>query len=189
MAMAYRMVRWVLVLLISFTATACGRGVTIGITSSPEMQAGSVHLPDPRLSGPVSLERAIAGRQSVRQFTDEPLTDEEISQLLWSAQGITRGWGGRTAPSAGALYPLELYVATPNGFYHYIPDGHQMDSMSREDLRPTIWRASLRQSSIRQAPAVFVFTALYERTAEKYGDRAERYILLEVGHAAQNLLL
>ena len=187
--MANRVVRWVLLLLISFAGAACGHGLTVRTTSSPEMNAGPVHLPDPSLSGPVPLERAIAGRQSVRQFTGEPLTAAEISQLLWSAQGISRGWGGRTAPSAGALYPLELYVATPDGFYHYIPDGHLMDTLSREDLRPAIWRASLRQSSIRQAPAVFVFTAVYERTAAKYGDRAERYVLLEAGHAAQNLLL
>ena len=89
------------------------------VTASPPPQ--EMALPQPRLQGEVSLEETLARRRSVRSFTEEELTLEEISQLLWAAQGLTAGWGGRTAPSAGALYPLEVYVATANGLYHYVP--------------------------------------------------------------------
>ena len=182
--------RWILgLLLVTFIAAICGCRPVVRATAAPAPQPGIVALPEPRARGPLSLEQAMARRRSVREFTNEPLTLEEISQLLWAAQGITRGWGGRTAPSAGALYPLELYVATSDGLYHYIPDGHKAEIVSRDDLRQVIWRAGLRQEAIRQAPAVFVITAVYERTAVKYGDRAERYVHLEAGHAAQNLLL
>jgi SagB-type dehydrogenase family enzyme len=146
-------------------------------------------LPEPRLQGPLSLEEALARRRSVRSYTEEELTLEEISQLLWAAQGITADWGGRTAPSAGALYPLEVYVATPNGLYHYLPQGHKVLIESRDDLRLKLWQAGLRQDWIREAPAVFVIAAIYERTAKKYGGRAERYVKLEAGHACQNILL
>jgi SagB-type dehydrogenase family enzyme len=146
-------------------------------------------LPEPRLQGALSLEETLAQRRSVRSFTEEELTREEISQLLWAAQGLTAAWGGRTAPSAGALYPLEVYVATASGLYHYVPQGHKVIIESQDDLRLRIWEAGLKQDAIRDAPAVFVITAVYERTAKKYGDRAERYVKLEAGHACQNVLL
>lgn len=146
-------------------------------------------LPKPRLQGDISLEEALAQRRSVRSFTEEELTLEEISQLLWAAQGMTAAWGGRTAPSAGALYPLEVYVATANGLYHYVPQGHKVIIESQDDLRLKLWKAGLEQDVIRDAPAVFVITAIYERTAKKYGGRAERYVKLEAGHACQNVLL
>lgn len=113
----------------------------------------------------------------------------EISQLLWAAQGVTRGWGGRTAPSAGALYPLELYAVTPDGFLHYMPDEHTAMVVSRADLRRPLARAAFGQSAVEETPAVFVIAAVTSRTAAKYGPRAERYVTLEAGHAAQNLLL
>ena len=177
------------VLLFTLVGTVCGCSHVTRATEVAAPHPTSVALPDVRTRGPVSLEQTLAHRRSVRRFTNEPLTLQEISQLLWAAQGITAGWGGRTAPSAGALYPLELYVASPDGFYHYVPSDHTMELVSRDDLRPVIWEASLRQAPIRDAPVVFVITAVYERTAAKYGDRAERYALLEAGHAAQNLLL
>ena len=136
-----------------------------------------------------SLEETLAQRRSVRQYTDQPLTMEEISQLLWAAQGVTRDWGARTAPSAGALYPLEVYVATPEGLYHYLPDGHRAEMLSQEDLRRALARAGLDQSAIHDAPAVFVIAAVYARTSGKYGKRAERYVKLEAGHVGQNILL
>jgi SagB-type dehydrogenase family enzyme len=104
-------------------------------------------------------------------------------------QGITRDWGARSAPSAGALYPLEVYVATAQGLYHYLPEGHQTVLAPRLGLRQALWEAGLKQDWIREAPAVFVIAAVYERTSAKYGDRAERYVHMEVGHAAENLLL
>ena len=125
----------------------------------------------------------------IHGFTEEELTLEEISQLLWAAQGLTAAWGGRTAPSAGGLYPLEIYVATADGLYHYVPRGHKVIIESQDDLRPKLWEAGLKQDAIRDAAAVFVITAVYERTAKKYGGRAERYVKLEAGHACQNILL
>lgn len=177
-------VLWVLVL-IAGVAAGCAPRAVEGSPTPPE----EIPLPPPRLQGPMSLEETLAARRSVRSFTDEPLTLEKIGQLLWAAQGITREWGGRTAPSAGALYPLEVYVATPDGLYHYVPQGHRLEVKSRTDLREALWEAGLMQDAIRESPAVFVVTAVYERTAGKYGARAERYVHLEAGHAAQNLLL
>jgi len=137
----------------------------------------------------VSLEAALTARQSIRDYTDQALSLEDLAQLFWSAQGVTRPWGGRTAPSAGALYPLELYAATGDAVYHYLPAQHQAEIWLDEDIRASLWAAGLRQEALKQAPAVFILTAVYARTSTKYGDRAERYVKLEAGHAAQNLLL
>jgi SagB-type dehydrogenase family enzyme len=165
----------------------CAARVEEQINASPAVEEFS--LPTPTLKGEMSLEEALTLRQSVRNFTAESLTLAEIGQLLWAAQGITRDWGGRTAPSAGALYPLEVYVATADGLYHYLPQGHKVRVESPTDLRQALWSAGLKQDAIRQAPAVFVIAAVYARTEGKYGARAERYVKLEAGHAAQNLLL
>ena len=138
----------------------------------------------------MSLEEALARRRSVREFTREALTERELSQLLWAAQGITHAEGLRTAPSAGALYPLEIYVASAGGFYRYEARPHQLARLSDRDLRAAMRRAALDQEAITQAPAVFVIAAVYERTSRKYGAaRTPRYLHMEVGHAAQNLLL
>ena len=146
-------------------------------------------LPQPRLQGEQSLEDTLARRRSVREFTEEPLTGAAISQLLWAAQGFTDRAGLRTAPSAGALYPLELYVATASGLHHYAPTTHQLSRRDERDLRSAIQAAALGQAAVGDAPAVFVMTAVYARTRGKYGARAERYAHMEAGHAAQNLLL
>jgi len=146
-------------------------------------------LPPPRQESEVSLEETLSRRRSVREFTERPLTWEEIGQLLWATQGITADWGGRTAPSAGALYPLEVYVATAEGVYHYLPQGHRVERVSSSDVRQALWRPALLQDWVRDAPAVFVIAGVYERTERKYGSRAERYVKLEAGHACQNLLL
>jgi SagB-type dehydrogenase family enzyme len=152
--------------------------------------AAVLRLPTPALAGRLSLEETLARRRTVRAFADQPLTEEELSQLLWAAQGITDPAGYRTAPSAGALYPLEIYVATEAGFFHYEPPQHQMSRRSHDDLRPAVHQAALAQDAILGAPAVFLITAVYERTAQKYGEaRSSRYVHLEAGHAAQNLLL
>jgi SagB-type dehydrogenase family enzyme len=125
----------------------------------------------------------------VRAFSEEELGDEELSQLLWAAQGETDPRGYRSAPSAGALYPLEIYIVTRAGLYRYEPAEHALGRVSGDDRRDAVWRAGLEQDSLREAPAIFVIAAVYARTAEKYGARAERYVHLEAGHAAQNLLL
>jgi SagB-type dehydrogenase family enzyme len=148
-----------------------------------------VALPAPAKVSRMSLEEALAKRRSVREFAAKPLAKEQLGQLLWAAQGVTHEDGMRTAPSAGALYPLEIYVATSAGFSHYLPSSHELERRSDRDLRPELYRAALRQDQVLKAPAVFVITAVYERTSRKYGDRGPRYVHLEAGHAAQNLLL
>jgi len=137
----------------------------------------------------MSLEEALAQRRSVREYAARPLSWAELAQLLWATQGQTDPRGLRAAPSAGALYPLELYVVLPDGWYRYRPAEHRLEQWGRDDRREALWTAGLRQDSLRQAPAVFVLTAVVERTQAKYGARAERYVYLEAGHAAQNLLL
>jgi SagB-type dehydrogenase family enzyme len=151
--------------------------------------SGEVSLPAPRLVGETTLEEAIASRRSVREFTNDVLSWQDLSQLLWAAQGITDDRGLRAAPSAGALYPLEVYVVLPTGAYRYVPARHAAELLSKGDLRESIWQAGLRQDALQDAPAIFVIAAVYERTEAKYGERAERYVKLEAGHAAQNLLL
>lgn len=149
-----------------------------------------MQLPAPEQKGKMSLEEALARRRSVREFTTKALTEREVSQLLWAAQGITHPEGLRTAPSAGALYPLEIYVATASGFYHYEPCSHRLIRLSDRDLRVAMRGAAMDQDAITQAPAVLVMAAVYERTSRKYGAaRTPRYVHMEAGHAAQNLLL
>lgn len=159
--------------------------------TSPPSAATSVRsqLPAPRPSGTVSLEEALAARRSIRDFTDEPLDLGQLSQLLWATQGVTAAWGGRTAPSAGALYPLEVYLATADGLSRYVPDGHRLEEITGADLRDELAGAALGQDPVADASAVFVITAVPARTEAKYGDRALRYVQLEAGHACQNLLL
>lgn len=149
----------------------------------------TIALPRPVDRG-MTLARALEARRSVRDFSPRPLSEIEMSQLLWAAQGITHGDGYRTAPSAGALYPLETYVATSAGFFHYVPRGHRLARLGDRDLRAAMQRAALGQPVIGSAPAVFVLAAIYRRTAAKYGpERGVRYAHIEAGHAAQNLLL
>lgn len=167
-----------------------------------------IPLPAPRLDGPMSVEEAFEQRRSVRSFPGDALSLESLSQLLWAAQGVTQPseeppegfrweWMGglRTAPSAGALYPLELYalvgsVATlPPGLYRYVPTAHALSLVAGEDLREALWGAALRQTAIREAPVSLVFAAVIARTRAKYGDRAERYVHVEVGSAAENVYL
>ncbi|MGD8759063.1 MAG: SagB/ThcOx family dehydrogenase [Anaerolineales bacterium] len=161
--------------------------------SAPPGQAGEgdvIVLPTPLLEGPLSLEEAILGRRSVRAYGDQPLTLGEISQLLWSAQGVTDPRGFRTAPSAGALYPLELYLVLAEGVYHYEESVHQLTSIQQGDVRADLCEAALGQDAVRDAPAVVVITAVYARTISNYGsERGPQYVHLEAGHAAQNLLL
>ncbi len=154
-----------------------------------------VKLPEPVKDGHVSVEKAISNRRSTRSFSDKPLTLQDVAQMLWAAQGISGPRGYRTAPSAGALYPLEVYVATgnveslPRGLYHYRTESHDLEIVSPGDHRQTIWEAALSQHPIREAPAVFVFLGVFPRTMGKYGKRGMQYVLIEAGHAAQNMLL
>jgi SagB-type dehydrogenase family enzyme len=159
-------------------------------------QAGDmIELPDVITDGDISLERAISLRRSVRAYRDAPLTLSELGQLLWSAQGVTNERGFRTAPSAGATFPLEMFVMVNNvgnlakGIYHYDPFDHSLELIRKEDVAEPLFGACLSQSMILEGGAVLIFTAVYERTTARYGDRGERYILNEVGHASQNVHL
>lgn len=145
-------------------------------------------LPPPVIDGSLPLEQAIELRRSVRVFEDRPLSSATLGQLLWAAQG-RREAGGRTAPSAGGLYPLEVYVASADGLVRYRPAEHAVETVVDRDLRSDIHDLALQQRAFRTAPAVVVMVGVEERMARKYGARAERYVLIEVGHAAQNLLL
>lgn len=154
--------------------------------TSPERRM----LPAPAPKGRMSLEETLAARRSVRLFADKPLTLEQIAQLCWAAQGITEPQRGlRTAPSAGAKYPMELYVVSAEGVDHYVPASHAFERHLPGDLRPALQQAAYSQECIRQAPACFVVAADVQRTASKYGDRAERYCFIEAGHIGQNVLL
>ena len=138
----------------------------------------------------MSFEETLAKRRSIRRFKAETLTGEQISQLCWAAQGVSdprRSY--RTCPSAGALYPLELYVVTAGGVEHYVPARHAMEKHISGDLRKKLRDAALGQSAITQAPTTFIIAGMVSRTQRKYGGRAQRYVLIEVGHAGQNLLL
>jgi SagB-type dehydrogenase family enzyme len=156
---------------------------------------GEYALPEPSLDGEVAVERALALRRSLREFAPEPLPLSAVSQLLWAAQGITDAAGLRTAPSAGALYPLEVYLVAGDvsgvrpGVYRYDPRRHRLVLGSEGDPRAGVARAALSQDWVAEAPAIVVLAAVYERTARKYGERAPRYVHMEVGHAAQNVYL
>lgn len=149
---------------------------------------GRLEFPPPA-TGSVSLERVVEDRRSTRAFTPTALTSAEIGQLLWAAQGVTADWGGRTAPSAGALYPLELHATTPSHTLHYLPDQHQAEILTETDLRADLMAAAGGQQAVGAAPLIIAIVVVPARTATKYGDRAGRYVDLEAGHAAQNLLL
>lgn len=155
----------------------------------------SIKLPEPKLSGKTSVEEALSKRRSARDYTKNFLHIKDISQLLWSAQGITNKRGDRTAPSAGALYPLEIYVAVgdvkvlKSGLYHYDPEKHSLKLQAEGDLRAKLAGVSLHQNSIEKAPAVIIISAVYERTRRKYGERGNRYVHMEAGCAAENIYL
>lgn len=154
-----------------------------------------IRLPQPRFAGPVSVEQALLQRRSIRNIARDPLTVDDLTQLLWAAQGVTRAQGYRTAPSAGALFPLELHVAAGcvtglrTGLYRYRPLDHALCVSSTVDLRPGLSRAALSQRPVERAPVVFLFTAVYHRCTATYGSRGVRYTDMEAGHAAQNLCL
>jgi len=159
---------------------------------------GSMQLPDPKLDGDVSLERTIHQRRTVRSFHSKALTLKQLSQLLWAAQGITEPGGfKRAAPSAGALYPMDIYGAVGKdcieglnpGVYLYDPGTHSLSLTHKGDVRRDIAMASLGQMWMSHAPLTFVITAEYSRITGKYGKRGVRYAMIEAGHIGQNIFL
>lgn len=168
--------------------------LTLSFTLSLKAEA-FIELPKPRIKGNVSIEETLNKRRSVREYSQEALSLNEVSQILWSAQGITDQRGGRTSPSAGALYPLRVYLVSGNvknlnsGIYLYEPKGHKLQKIKEGDFREDLSKASLGQPWVKNAPLNLVITAEYEITTRKYGERGIRYVHIEVGHVAQNVLL
>ncbi len=153
-----------------------------------QVQNTEKHLPPPVLKGAVSAEEAISKRRSVRSFKGDSLSMEQLSQLLWAAQGITDEQRHlRTAPSAGATYPLIVYVATEDGLHRYEPASHSLTLHYDADIRRELADAAYGQRWIQECSGCLIFTAVYSRTAARYGHRAERYVHMEAGHAAQNV--
>jgi SagB-type dehydrogenase family enzyme len=149
----------------------------------------SSSLPAARRQGGASLSEVLDLRRSCREFTDEALTPETVSQCLWAAQGRNLH-GRRTAPSAGGLYPLEVYAVTAGGVDRYNPAHHRLERHLRSDLRDSLARAASAQTFIAVAPLTLVLCAVFARIEVRYGKkRGERYTLIEVGHSAQNILL
>ncbi len=172
---------------------ACGDALSDDSPSDapPALPAPTVLLlPSPSVVGTVSVEEALARRRSVRAFDPRPLAIAQVGQLLWAAQGITDPQGRRTSPSAGALYPLEVYAITRDGVSRYVAAEHALAPVRDGDLRPALEAAALDQAAVGDAPLVIAIVGVPSRTAARYGpERATRYVQLEAGHAAQNILL
>ncbi|UCE97373.1 MAG: SagB/ThcOx family dehydrogenase [Dehalococcoidia bacterium] len=155
----------------------------------------NITLPEPNYDGDVSVEEAIFNRRSIRNYINQPLTLQEVSQLLWSAQGITNTNGNRAAPSAGATYPLEIYIVVGDvygindGIYRYNPQQNELIKILGGQHREALSKAALNQRFIADASLDIVITAIYERTTARYGERGIRYVHMEAGHAAENVYL
>jgi SagB-type dehydrogenase family enzyme len=161
-------------------------------------EAPRVQLPAPKKEGGMPVWEAIKGRRSVRDFGTSPLSAADLSQILWASQGETKAVGGyalRTAPSAGALYPVETYVSVQRvagvelGIYHYGVKEHELEQLRNGDFREALARAALDQGFLAEAAAVLVWTAVFGRSKWKYKERAYRYVYLDAGHIAQNAAL
>lgn len=148
-----------------------------------------ITLPKPNQDGPMSLEQAVAIRRSRRDFLPQSLTLEQTGQLTWAAQGQDARNRYRTVPSAGATYPLELFVVTSDGFFRYLPAKHSLEKLTEQDLRTELASAAWGQDFIKAAPLTLVFAAQFSRTTNHYGQRGVRYVYMEAGHAAQNVHL
>jgi SagB-type dehydrogenase family enzyme len=146
-------------------------------------------LPKPNLAGSISLEQTMAARRSWRDFQPQSLTLEQVGQLAWAAQGQDNKSKYRTTPSAGATYPLELFIVTEQGMFKYLPSKHALEKLIDQDVRSALTSAAWGQEFVEAAPLTLVFTAEFARTTRRYGQRGVRYVYMEAGHAAQNVHL
>jgi SagB-type dehydrogenase family enzyme len=155
----------------------------------------TIQLPPPNQAGSVPVEKAIAERRSIREYTDDSLSLEIVSQMMWASQGRTHDGWGRAAPSAGATYPLEIYLVANRvqglkpGLYRYLVRSHGLETIQIQDLGKQLSEAALGQNMIQKAAFNIVIAADYERTTARYGSRGERYVHIEVGHVGQNIYL
>jgi SagB-type dehydrogenase family enzyme len=186
---------WLSFMLVLLALPGFAGGCEKADVSPPVKDGAAIALPEPAYDSETSLEEAILRRRSVRDYTEEALTLGELGQLLWAVQGVTGTGGKRSAPSAGALYPLEIYIVVGNvegvapGVYKYRPEAHELLTILEGDQRKALCGAALNQSSVSQGAVDIVITAVYARVTGKYGERAVRYTHLEAGHAAQNVCL
>jgi SagB-type dehydrogenase family enzyme len=186
---------WVAVMVWAVSVASPSAGECMENECGPRANSAAIHLPQPRLTGGTSVERAILERRSVRKFLDEPITLADLGQLLWAAQGVTSPKGLRAAPSAGALYPLETYVVAakvsglPAGIYRYLPKEHGLVQVRPGDHRINLSVAALNEYRIREAPVSLAFAADFSRTTRKYGERGRQYVFMDEGHAAENVYL
>lgn len=160
------------------------------------IQSNIVKLPEPRLDSSISVEQALLDRRSMRSYKNQPLTIAEVGQLLWAAQGITeKSRGFRTAPSAGATFPFEVYLIAGDvnglsaGIYQYDYHHHRLMLRREGDFRAKLSQSALGQSSITNGAINIVLAGIYKRTTQRYGDRGIRYVHIEAGHIAQNVFL
>jgi SagB-type dehydrogenase family enzyme len=178
--------------LAGITDLPSGRVINAG---DKNMNPQGIKLPAPARAGNLAVEKALTARRSARDYRDEGLSLEEAAQILWAAQGLTGPHGFRTAPSAGALYPLVLYCVAGDvrglekGVYRYETGDHALTRISGGDRRAALCMAALGQDCVRSAPMTLVFAAVYEKTTVKYRDRGVRYVHMEAGHASQNVYL
>lgn len=186
---------FLILLIIVSTAGMIGLRMKRSTTAAVEVNGLQIKLPPANIDGDLSLEAALLQRRSIRTYRPEALRVEQISQLLWAAQGVTDAHGGRTAPSAGALYPLEITLLAGNvtglpvGLYRYLPAEHALIKITEGDRRSQLHQAALQQDAIKEAAAVIVISAIYERTQVKYGERGIQYVHIEAGSTAQNIYL
>ncbi|ARG96501.1 SagB/ThcOx family dehydrogenase [Legionella micdadei] len=152
-------------------------------------------LPAPVYSSQTSIEDALKKRRSIRTYKNQAITLSQVAQLLWAAQGITSDNGFRTTPSAGALYPLEVYLVARDvndlspGVYHYLPTKHALLKIKNGDISDQLTKAALEQEAIKSGAANIVITAVFSRTTKKYGEKGKSFVFMEAGHAAQNIYL
>ncbi len=195
---------FVVILLATTGHRNIGENIEITNNMNQEVNELEIQLPSPRLESNFSIEEVMLKRRSHRNYVKSSISLDDLSQVLWAAYGITkpdksrdiyRG-GFRAAPSAGATFPLEVYVIVGKvkgiepGVYKYISDGHKIIRVINEDVRADLARAALNQEMIEDAPASLFFTAIFERTTQRYGDRGrERYVCMEMGHVGQNVYL
>ncbi len=159
---------------------------------------GEILLPPRKTDGAMSVEQAIEGRRSERDFQSRPLSLACLAQIVWAAQGITDEGGElRAAPSAGAQYPLDVYAVVGQGgveqveagVYRYSPQQHSLRLLSEGDMRQSLSQACLGQRYMAEAPLSLIITAEYDRIRDRYGERGIRYAHIEVGHAGENIYL
>jgi SagB-type dehydrogenase family enzyme len=181
--------RFACVVLAGALALGCVAEAPDSITAETQRFDEITDLPAPDTVGEISLEQTLVERRSGREFAPVELTPDVIGQLFWAGQGITDDRGYRTAPSAGALYPLELYAVTATAVLHYVPDGHRVESRSDTATLTRLGDLAFGQDVLSSAPTVLVVVGVDERTEAEYGALASDFVEREAGHATQNILL